>query len=143
MPRIHQGGGCIALRLGVERRHADDGSQQQQQSGGERKAEQRREQQRFADLLGFRPIDARGAVAAAHDRVITPTPMIEPIKVCELDAGKPKAQVPRFHRIAAINSANTMANPALLPTCRINSTGKQRDDAEGDRARGGEHADRG
>ena len=54
---------------------------------------------------------------------ITPTPMIEPIKVCELDAGKPKAQVPRFHRMAAINSANTMANPALLPTWRINSTG--------------------
>src|SRR3984957_741422 len=55
---------------------------------------------------------------------ITPTPMMEPIKVCELDAGKPKAQVPRFHRMAAINSANTMAKPALLPTWRINSTGK-------------------
>ena len=54
---------------------------------------------------------------------ITPTPMIEPINVCELDAGKPKAQVPRFHRMAAINSANTIAKPALLPTCRINSTG--------------------
>ena len=49
--------------------------------------------------------------------------MIDPIKVCELDAGSPKYQVPRFHRIAAINSAKTMAKPALLPTCRINSTG--------------------
>ena len=43
--------------------------------------------------------------------------------MCELDAGRPKAQVPRFHMMAAINSANTIAKPALLPTCRINSTG--------------------
>src|SRR5262249_4086898 len=52
-----------------------------------------------------------------------PTPMMEPISVCELEAGRPKYQVPRFHRIAATNSANTIANPAPLPTCRINSTG--------------------
>src|ERR1700741_375480 len=54
---------------------------------------------------------------------ITPTPMIEPISVCELDAGRPNAEVPRFQMMAAINSANTMAKPALLPTWRINSTG--------------------
>ena len=52
-----------------------------------------------------------------------PTPMMEPISVCELDEGRPKYQVPRFHRMAAISSANTMAKPAPLPTCRINSTG--------------------
>ena len=45
-----------------------------------------------------------------------PTPIIEPIKVCELDAGKPKYQVPTFQMIAAINNANTIAKPALLPT---------------------------
>jgi hypothetical protein len=50
--------------------------------------------------------------------------MIEPISVCELDAGSPKAQVPRFQMIAAIRSAKTIAKPALLPTCRINSTGR-------------------
>ncbi len=49
--------------------------------------------------------------------------MIEPISVWELEAGRPKYQVPRFHKIAAISSANTMAKPAPLPTCRINSTG--------------------
>ena len=49
--------------------------------------------------------------------------MIDPIRVCELDAGRPKYQVPTFQMIAAINSANTMAKPAPLPTCRINSTG--------------------
>src|SRR5580658_2998798 len=53
----------------------------------------------------------------------TPTPITEPIKVCELDAGRPNDQVPKFQMIAAISSANTIAKPALLPTCRINSTG--------------------
>jgi hypothetical protein len=52
-----------------------------------------------------------------------PTPIIDPIKVCELDAGSPKYQVPRFQIVAAINSAKTMAKPALLPTCKISSTG--------------------
>src|SRR5215470_7367915 len=52
-----------------------------------------------------------------------PTPIIEPISVCELEAGSPNHHVPRFQRMAAIKSANTIAKPALLPTCRINSTG--------------------
>ncbi len=52
-----------------------------------------------------------------------PTPMIDPTMVCELDAGSPNHQVLRFHRMAAINSANTMANPAPALTCRISSTG--------------------
>ena len=54
-----------------------------------------------------------------------PTPMIEPIKVCELDAGSPKYQVPRFQMMAATNKAKTIANPAWLPTWRINSTGRR------------------
>src|SRR6266851_3851297 len=53
----------------------------------------------------------------------TPTPMMEPISVCELDAGRPRYQVPRFQIIAAISGANTIAKPAELPTCNINSTG--------------------
>src|SRR5262249_18367714 len=52
-----------------------------------------------------------------------PTPMIEPIIVCDEDAGSPSHQVPRFQMIAAMSSANTIANPALLPTCRMSSTG--------------------
>src|SRR6476619_4071336 len=52
-----------------------------------------------------------------------PTPMIDPINVCELEAGKPRYQVPRFQMIAAISNANTMAKPAALPTWRISSTG--------------------
>ena len=54
---------------------------------------------------------------------MTPTPITEPISVCELEAGRPNDQVPRFQTMAAINSAKTMAKPALLPTCRISSTG--------------------
>ncbi len=53
-----------------------------------------------------------------------PTPMIDPMSVCELDAGRPSAQVPRFQMMAPISSAKTIANPALDPTCRINSTGR-------------------
>src|SRR6185503_4582292 len=53
----------------------------------------------------------------------TPTPMIDPISVCDEDAGRPSHHVPRFHKIAAISSANTIAKPAPEPTCRINSTG--------------------
>ena len=49
--------------------------------------------------------------------------MIEPISVCEEEAGRPSHQVPRFQMIAAISSANTMAKPACEPTCRISSTG--------------------
>src|SRR5208283_4033072 len=54
-----------------------------------------------------------------------PTPIIDPIKVCELEAGNPNDQVPRFQRIAATSSANTIAKPAPLPTCKINSTGNR------------------
>ena len=43
--------------------------------------------------------------------------------VWELEAGNPKYQVPRFHSMAAISSAKTIANPAPAPTWRINSTG--------------------
>ena len=49
--------------------------------------------------------------------------MIEPTIVCELEAGRPKYHVPRFHRMAAISSAKIIAKPAPELTCRISSTG--------------------
>ena len=49
--------------------------------------------------------------------------MIDPIMVCELDAGSPLYQVARFHRIAATSSANTIEKPAPFDTFRISSTG--------------------
>ena len=54
-----------------------------------------------------------------------PTPMIEPMSVCELDDGRPKYHVPRFQMIAAARSAKTIANPAPAPTWRISSTGRR------------------
>src|SRR5262244_363103 len=55
-------------------------------------------------------------VRAAISWLAMPTPMIERISVWELEAGRPKYQVPRFQRMAATSRANTMAKPALLPT---------------------------
>ena len=54
----------------------------------------------------------------------TPTPMIEPMRVWEEEAGRPSHQVLKFQMMAAIRSANTMANPAPVPTCRMSSTGR-------------------
>src|SRR6202167_2962605 len=54
-----------------------------------------------------------------------PSPITEPMRVWELEAGRPNHQVPRFQIIAATSKAKTMANPALLPTCRISSTGSR------------------
>src|ERR1700693_6201860 len=54
-----------------------------------------------------------------------PTPITEPIRVCELEAGRPNHQVPRFQIMAATSRAKTMAKPDLLPTCRISSTGSR------------------
>jgi len=49
--------------------------------------------------------------------------MIEPMSVCDDEAGRPSHQVPRFQRIAAISNANNIAKPAPEPTCKMSSTG--------------------
>jgi hypothetical protein len=48
---------------------------------------------------------------------------MEPIRVCELEAGKPKYHVPTFQMMAETSSAKTIAKPALEPTFKTNSTG--------------------
>src|SRR5580704_18204318 len=53
----------------------------------------------------------------------SPTPRIDPISACELDAGSPRYHVPRFQRIAEIRSAKTIAKPAPEPTLSTSSTG--------------------
>ena len=60
--------------------------------------------------------------------------MIEPISVCELEAGSPRYQVPRFQAIAPMRSAKTIANPALEPDLQDQFDRQQRDDAVGDGA---------
>ena len=47
---------------------------------------------------------------------INPTPIMEPIKVCELEAGRPRYQVPKFQMMAEINSEKIMAKPGAEAT---------------------------
>src|SRR5271157_1492440 len=55
----------------------------------------------------------------------SPTPIIAPISVWELEAGIPLYQVPTFQVIAAIRMAKIMAVPALDPTLTKRSTGSK------------------
>ena len=59
----------------------------------------------------------------AISEFVKPTPTIEPIRVCELEAGRPRYQVPTFQMMADSSSAKTMAKPASVRTWRISSTG--------------------
>ena len=51
--------------------------------------------------------------------------MIPPINACELDAGRPRNQVPRFQAIAESKIANTIAIPAREPIEISKSTGSR------------------
>jgi len=51
------------------------------------------------------------------------TPRMDPIMVCELDAGRPRAQVSRFHRMAETRRAKTIEKPEPWETLRISSMG--------------------
>src|SRR3984957_1730930 len=59
-----------------------------------------------------------------NSALASPTPMMEPNKVWELEAGKPKYQVPTFQTIAEMSREKTMANPGAEPTWMTSSTGK-------------------
>jgi len=48
---------------------------------------------------------------------------MEPMSVCELDAGSPRYHVPRFQMMADSSSEKTIANPAPEPTLMTSSTG--------------------
>ena len=74
-----------------------------------------------AALLQFTP--SPKWCPAARSELAKPTPTIEPINVCELDAGSPRYHVPRFQIIDERSSANTMAKPAAVPTLSTSSTG--------------------
>ncbi len=54
---------------------------------------------------------------------IRPTPTMEPMSVCELEAGRPRYHVPRFQMMADRSSEKTIANPAPDPTLITSSTG--------------------
>ncbi len=50
---------------------------------------------------------------------------MEPIRVCELEAGRPRYQVPTFQMMAESSRAKTMAKPAPEPTLSTSSTGSR------------------
>ena len=54
-----------------------------------------------------------------------PTPRIAPISVWELEAGKPRYQVPRFHKIADASKEKTMMRPWADATFSNRSTGSR------------------
>jgi len=141
MPRIHHGGGLVAdgpRRNSAGRRAHQHRAQHVEQDRGE--CGSRTAATSAAPLPILAACDQSHAPRCRHgprsSALVIPTPMIDPIKVCEEDAGRPRYQVPRFQMMAAINSANTMAKaPRRRPTCRIKLYRQQRHDAEGDRAR--------
>src|SRR5579885_2132385 len=61
--------------------------------------------------------------APESQELARPTPIMAPISVCELEAGRPRYQVPRFQRMAEISKAKTIAKPAPDPTLSTSSTG--------------------
>ena len=63
-----------------------------------------------------------------------PTPMTEPMSVCELEAGRPNHQVPRFQMMAAMSREKTMAKPAPCADLQNQFDGEERNDGEGDGA---------
>src|ERR1700749_4166669 len=63
------------------------------------------------------------ALSGLNSEFMRPTPTIEPIRVCELDAGRPRYHVPTFQMIADNSSEKTIAKPAPDPTLITSSTG--------------------
>ena len=55
----------------------------------------------------------------------SPTPRIAPMSVWELEAGRPRYQVPKFQRMAETSSEKTMARPRLVLTETSRSTGSR------------------
>lgn len=59
----------------------------------------------------------------ARMELASPTPMIEPMSVWELDAGRPRCEVPRFQTMAESSSARMVAMPVPEPAATTRSSG--------------------
>src|SRR5579871_3460093 len=124
--RIHKGGGCIPC--GASYRCGNRTNVLHSENSTAAPKNPRRGEKRSDLPMSAAWFQSTPLVPSVPDIInwfINPTPMMEPISVCELDEGKPRYQVIRFQRIAAISRANTMAKPALLPTRRMSSTGSR------------------
>lgn len=61
---------------------------------------------------------------ASREYITSETQSIEPTSVCELDAGIPRYQVPKFHRIAAMSRASTAQTQNAIDSWAIFSRGR-------------------
>ena len=61
----------------------------------------------------------------SKNALASPTPMMAPTSVCELDAGRAKYHVLTFQMIAEINNEKTIANPAPDPMLTTSSAGSK------------------
>ena len=140
-PRIHHGGGVLPLGASYSCLVLDERAQRQQQQRGEDEADQRRQQQRIADLGRLRPVDAAGAVAAVHQRVgdaDADDRADQRVRRRGRQAQPPGAEVPddggdqqrEHHREAGAGA-----------DLQDQLDRQQRDDAEGHRAAGHQHAE--
>jgi hypothetical protein len=60
----------------------------------------------------------------ARMELARPTPRMEPMRVCELDAGMPRYQVPRFQMIAESSKERMVAMPMPEPPATTRSSGR-------------------
>ena len=135
--RRRRGGG----RRRVERRLADHDLHHQQQQRGEDEAEQRRQQQRLADVRHLVPVDAGGAVLAAHQCVgdaDADDRADQRVRAGGRQAERPGAEVPDDRRDQQREHHRVAGAGADL---QDELDRQQRDDAEGDRAARGQHAE--
>ncbi len=134
-------GRLVAFGRGIQRRIADDELQHQQQDRRHAEAEQRREQQRVADLGRLAPVDARGAVAAAHQRIgdaDADDRADQRVRRGRRQAEIPGAEVPDDGRN---QQREHHGEAGAASDLQDQFHRQQRDDAEGDRAGREQHAE--
>ena len=130
----------VALGRFVERGIAHQELEREQQERGEDEADQRRQQQRVADLGGLAPVDARGAVHAARQRIgdaDADDRADQGVRAGGGQAEPPGAEIPDDRRDQQREDHGEARAAADL---QDQLDRQQRDDAEGDRAGRGEHA---
>ena len=131
----------VALRLGVEFRVLDQDLQRQEQQGGGAEAEQRREQQRPADLDRLRPVDAGGLVVGEKELVgetDADDRADQRMRGGGRQAKRPGAEIPDDR---GDQQGEDHGEAGAGADIQDELDRQQRDDAEGDRARGKQHAE--
>ena len=93
---------CAALRRLVESGILDECFRQQEQQRAAPKPMMGEMSSTLKTLVACSQSTPEVPVCTLISWLATPTPMMEPTMVCELDAGRPNHHVPRFHKIAAI-----------------------------------------